>query len=301
MAPTVSSRNTCADSLIVDPASTHVFDNRTKVAAWALQTGLTPAWRRSRPAPRSRRRAGEVAAWSAVAGWYSMPTEPPPSSASGSTRTTRGPGSSPPAAVLCSDPDVDWYRVLSDRVVQCFAYLRCRACAELVVAGTDGREQAVTAGAVDRPTFSVQAQPESAGSWGELAVRCEALGMDALLVGDHPGVTASPYVALAAAAGATRRIRLGSYVANAALRDPLELASQLASLDVLSAGRALLGVGAGHTPAEWTMQGMAMPAAGARVTRMVEVADQAQRLLSGETVCEAPRSVRMAATCLVRM
>jgi probable F420-dependent oxidoreductase len=142
----------------------------------------------------------------------------------------------------------------------------------------------MTAGAVDRPTFSVQAQPESAGSWGEFAVRCEALGMDALLVGDHPGVTASPYVALAAAAGATRRIRLGSYVANAALRDPLELASQLATLDVVSAGRALLGVGAGHTPAEWTMQGMAMPAAGARVTRMVEVADQTQRLLAGETV-----------------
>lgn len=142
----------------------------------------------------------------------------------------------------------------------------------------------MAAEAVQRPTFSVQAQPEGADSWGDLAVRCEALGMDALLVGDHPGVTASLFVALAAAAGVTQRIRLGSYVANAALRDPLELASQLATLDVVSAGRALLGVGAGHTPAEWTMQGMAMPSAGARVARMVEVVDQARKLLAGETV-----------------
>lgn len=151
----------------------------------------------------------------------------------------------------------------------------------------------MTADAVQGPIFSVQAQPEGAESWCELAVRCEALGMDALLVGDHPGVTATPFVALAAPAGVTERIRLGTYVANAALRDPLELASQLATLDVVSAGRALLGVGAGHTPAEWTMQGMAMPFAGARVARMVEVADQTRRLLAGETVTFAGEHIQL--------
>ncbi|MQA98084.1 MAG: LLM class flavin-dependent oxidoreductase [Streptosporangiales bacterium] len=105
--------------------------------------------------------------------------------------------------------------------------------------------------------ISVQAQPEDAASWAALARRVEDAGFGALLVADHPGVTASPFVALAAAAGVTSRIGLGTYVSQAGVREPLLLASDVATLDVVSGGRARLGIGAGHTPVEWAMLGAA--------------------------------------------
>jgi alkanesulfonate monooxygenase SsuD/methylene tetrahydromethanopterin reductase-like flavin-dependent oxidoreductase (luciferase family) len=88
------------------------------------------------------------------------------------------------------------------------------------------------------PIVSVQAQPRDAASWGALARRAETAGYDALLAADHPGVVASPFVALAAAAGVTERLGLGTYVANAGIREPLLLASDVATLDVVSGGRA---------------------------------------------------------------
>jgi probable F420-dependent oxidoreductase len=132
--------------------------------------------------------------------------------------------------------------------------------------------------------ISVQGQPHDAVTWRELAVACEHAGFDALLVADHPGTCAEPFVALAAAAAVTSELRLGSYVVNAGVRDPLELARATATLDVVSDGRAFLGLGAGHTPAEWQMLGRTRPPAGARVERLVEVTDTTMRLLAGETV-----------------
>src|SRR5882724_8802882 len=99
-------------------------------------------------------------------------------------------------------------------------------------------------------TFSVAAQPAGAAEWLDLARRAESLGLDSLYVPDHPGTCASPFVALAAAAAVTTRLRLGSYVSNAGVREPILLASDVATLDVVSGGRAVLGLGAGHTPAE---------------------------------------------------
>ena len=68
-----------------------------------------------------------------------------------------------------------------------------------------------------------------------------------------------PFVALATAAAATSKIRLGTYVVNVGVRDPLQIATDVATLDVVSGGRAQLGIGAGHTPAEWTMTGTPYP------------------------------------------
>jgi probable F420-dependent oxidoreductase len=96
------------------------------------------------------------------------------------------------------------------------------------------------------------------------------------------GVTASPFAALAAAAGVTTTIKLGTYVLNAGIRDPLELASGAATVDVVSNGRMILGLGAGHTPAEWTMTGRSYPSAAARVSRLGEIADVVTTLLNGE-------------------
>jgi probable F420-dependent oxidoreductase len=91
-------------------------------------------------------------------------------------------------------------------------------------------------------------------------------------------------VALAAAASVTTRLQLGSYVVNAGAWEPLALASQVATLDVVSEGRALLGIGAGHTPAEWLMRGVPYPSPGTRIDRMIELIEATQRLLRHDEV-----------------
>jgi probable F420-dependent oxidoreductase len=133
-------------------------------------------------------------------------------------------------------------------------------------------------------TFSLQARPTDAAEWVALCRRAEELGFDAIYAAHHVGSTASPFVTLAAAAAVTSRVRLGTYVINAGIAEPLQLAADVATLDVVSAGRAVLGLGAGHTPAEWTMLGRAQPAPRERVDRMIAVAEATRRLLLGHTV-----------------
>ena len=133
-------------------------------------------------------------------------------------------------------------------------------------------------------TVSVQAQMRDAASWAKIAHECEEAGFAALLVADHPGARPSPFLALAAASAVTERLRLGTYVANAGIRDPYLLACDVATLDVLSTGRALLGLGAGHNPAEWLSVGRERPDVSSRVQRCIEVAEATRRLLRGEDV-----------------
>ena len=54
-----------------------------------------------------------------------------------------------------------------------------------------------------------------------------------------------PFIALTAVAGATRHLRLGTGVCLIAQHDPITLAKQIATLDLLSDGRFLFGIGAG--------------------------------------------------------
>jgi alkanesulfonate monooxygenase SsuD/methylene tetrahydromethanopterin reductase-like flavin-dependent oxidoreductase (luciferase family) len=85
----------------------------------------------------------------------------------------------------------------------------------------------------------------------DLAVRAEAAGWDGLFVWDHVVYRApttavlDPWIALAAAAGATERIRLGPLVTPPARRRPHKLARETAALDLLSGGRTVLGLGLG--------------------------------------------------------
>lgn len=135
-----------------------------------------------------------------------------------------------------------------------------------------------------RIQVSLQASPRDAASWTGLARRCEGDGFRALLVSDHPGSGPSPLVALAAAAPVTSTLRLGSHVLNAGVRDPLLIAADVATLDVVSGGRAEVGLGAGHTPAEWEMTGSRRPEATQRVDRLMAVAAAVRTLLDGGSV-----------------
>jgi probable F420-dependent oxidoreductase len=98
-----------------------------------------------------------------------------------------------------------------------------------------------------------------------LARRVEDLGFESLWVPDHPIMPVKrtspfpgggempdsyahlmdPLVTLAAAAGATERIRLGTGIVLAAEREPLVLAKEVATLDLVSNGRFEFGIGAG--------------------------------------------------------
>jgi probable F420-dependent oxidoreductase len=94
-----------------------------------------------------------------------------------------------------------------------------------------------------------------------IAVLAEDLGYESLWVGEHPPLpdpagSASPFppdlelvdpiVHLSYLAGVTSRIRLGTGIVILPLRNPVVLAKQLASLDVLSGGRLMFGYGVGY-------------------------------------------------------
>lgn len=83
----------------------------------------------------------------------------------------------------------------------------------------------------------------------------EAAGWDGFFVWDHllfgPIPVADPWMALTAVALNTRRIRLGPMVTPLPRRDPFKLARETVTLDHLSNGRLILGVGSGAGPWEW--------------------------------------------------
>src|SRR3954453_5818423 len=88
----------------------------------------------------------------------------------------------------------------------------------------------------------------------------DRLGYDEAWVGEHHsggwGTIASPEVFLAAAAGRTQSIRLGTGVVSLPYHDPLMVADRLVLLDHLTRGRILFGVGAGVLPSDAAMVGI---------------------------------------------
>jgi alkanesulfonate monooxygenase SsuD/methylene tetrahydromethanopterin reductase-like flavin-dependent oxidoreductase (luciferase family) len=85
----------------------------------------------------------------------------------------------------------------------------------------------------------------------DLAQRAEGAGWDGVFIWDHVAYrergwpVADPYVTLAAIAATSVRVRLGIMVTALARRRPWKLAREVASLDVLSGGRLVVGVGLG--------------------------------------------------------
>jgi len=80
-----------------------------------------------------------------------------------------------------------------------------------------------------------------------------------------------PVATLGWLAAATRSVRLLSYVYVAAYRHPLQTAKAFATLDTLSGGRVILGVGAGHLEAEFAALGIDFARRGALLDDAIEV------------------------------
>ncbi len=84
-----------------------------------------------------------------------------------------------------------------------------------------------------------QAQP--------LAVRAEELGFDGLLLADSQNLVGDPFVELGVLARVTSRLGLGTGIVNPVTRHPAVVASAVASLQIESGGRAVLGLGRGDS------------------------------------------------------
>jgi probable F420-dependent oxidoreductase len=140
----------------------------------------------------------------------------------------------------------------------------------------------------------------------EFSQRAEALGFDSLWVGDHVAIPsgaqsvypylgemaetgfspapppppdgalrssglADPLTALTFAAACTERIKVGTTVLILPMRNPVITAHTVASLDVLSGGRVLLGVGIGWNREEYATLGATFERRGARFDEYLEI------------------------------
>lgn len=80
------------------------------------------------------------------------------------------------------------------------------------------------------------------------ARQAEELGYEAIFIADSQMTCLDPFQTLAVCAGQTSRLRLGTAVTNMVYRDPTVLAGSAATLNEISEGRAILGMGTGDGP-----------------------------------------------------
>ena len=112
----------------------------------------------------------------------------------------------------------------------------------------------------------------------------EALGYDVVLIPDHLGGNCpAPFPLMVAAACATDRMRVGSFVLNVGFWNPSLLARDAAAVDLLTDGRLELGLGAGHMKSEFDAAGIPWQPFDERVDRLADTLDQLARLFNDET------------------
>jgi len=98
----------------------------------------------------------------------------------------------------------------------------------------------------------------------------ESVGYSHLCIHDHLRAQMAPIPVLTAVAMATERLRLCPLVFNNDLRHPAVLAQDLATLDLISEGRMIVGIGAGWNEPEYTSIGLRFDPASVRIDRMME-------------------------------
>ncbi|HSO49214.1 MAG TPA: LLM class flavin-dependent oxidoreductase, partial [Acidimicrobiia bacterium] len=138
--------------------------------------------------------------------------------------------------------------------------------------------------------------PQMWHSWGEMVElwsRIEGAGWDAAFVVDHflsdwegeMGAQLEAFTLLAGLAREVPRIDIGTFVAGITHRRPAVLAKQAVTLDHVSDGRFIFGVGAGWNEREHEAYGIPFPGAADRVSQVGE-ALEAIRLLEANTTTD---------------
>ena len=154
--------------------------------------------------------------------------------------------------------------------------------------------------------FACQAyKATSRKEWVELARRVESQGYSALHVADHyigPGPALEPtghgvqtlaaIPAMAVAAEVTTTLRVGSRLFCVGYHQPVVLAKEAATLDLLSEGRLELGLGAGWLDREYAAMGIPFPPAPERIELLSETVDLISQCFAGGPVDLAGRQVQ---------
>ncbi len=146
--------------------------------------------------------------------------------------------------------------------------------------------------------------PDAGGSvaayLGDVAAAAEDSGVfSALWLTDHlhslgPAGPTAPmpesHLALAAIAASTSQLDLGLLATSVVYRNPALLAKMITTLDVLTGGRAILGIGAGHprTQAEAESYGYQFPPIGARMAMLEHALEIIRPMIGPEPVLGAP-------------
>lgn len=146
---------------------------------------------------------------------------------------------------------------------------------------------------MSRVKFGLHLTSVNPRHWSDVAVEAERLGFESVWVPEHVVIphdaTGSPYDgsdhppvpsnipiydalgALCHIAARTERIRLGTHVFNIGLRHPFVTARAATTVDVLSHGRLLFGIGASWLRSEWDAMGLDFDSRGARVDEAITV------------------------------
>lgn len=135
--------------------------------------------------------------------------------------------------------------------------------------------------------------PNAAQDWdviiGEVR-HCEAAGWDGVYIADHfmpsfgdeTGPTSECVALMAALAVATRSLRIGSLVFGNTYRHPAVLAKQVATIDHISGGRVIFGLGAGWQQNEHDAYGITLPGVKERLDRFEEAVQIVKGLLAND-------------------
>lgn len=155
--------------------------------------------------------------------------------------------------------------------------------------------------------YASEGAPTGLGAWlAEIAHGADEAGVDTIWVPDHliqvpehkvgeldgilegdpfgaPKPMLEAYVTLGFVAAQTQRVRLGTMVTAVTFRPPSLLLKAVTTLDVLSGGRAWLGIGAGYYEEEARAMGLLLPPTAERFERLEETLHLALRMWRGDS------------------
>ncbi len=169
--------------------------------------------------------------------------------------------------------------------------------------GTLGAHDRQTARWVSAMKIGIALGTVRPARWAEVSCEADRLGYESVWMpehlvlpvashgspyagADHPPIPSDvpifdTFAYLSYLAGRTRQIRLGTHVYNIGLRHPFIAARAVATLDIVSGGRAEFGVGASWLAAEWEAVGLDFASRGRRVDEAISVC---QRLWSDPVI-----------------